>query len=62
MSEQEGLIKDWDMDAAGGAGDKYLEWAENLTSDLPDNKAVMAYGIIAFCLAATTMVLYLTLD
>ena len=61
MSDKE-LIEDWDMDRAEAAGQKSLEWFEKITKDMGDDKAVMTYGIIAFCLSATTMVLYLTLD
>ena len=59
---EEGLIKDWDMDRADAAGNKYLEWADKVTGDLADNKVVMVYGIIAFCLSSIALVLYLTLD
>ena len=61
MTEQEGLITDWDMDMANEAGQNSMEWAENATG-LSDANAVMVYGIVAFSLATITMILFILLD
>ena len=55
------LIQDWDMDRAAAAGEDSIAWAERITGNLTDAKAVMIYGIVAFCLAAATMAVYIPL-
>ena len=59
----DGPITDWDMDAANEAGKASLAWAaEKITGNMRDAKAVMIYGIVAFCISAVSLAVYIPLD